>query len=619
MPKFIYKVKDDQGRVKTGTLDVANRKEAEQQLKAKGFTIQDLHPMPESKIGPGRVGQEPAPQRPVNASVVIPPLSLPNRSNPPSGKINSPAFLGRDPKAYEGPTLSLESKSSPAPPEPEEAWEPAAPPPLPPRPGGPPPAQAGGGWPPTVGAIASGPAPAMATPGPPRQPAPPPPAAPPPAPIEDDWSVSPDNIDPNRSGRFHAVPGSAPPDDPNRSGRYGSPPPADWPQSPAARPASPPGEWPPRPGANAPADWPPRPAAAPQAPEWPPRPGSSPPPPAEWPPRPGAQSPAPGPGDWPGKQAPQRPAGPPPGDWPGRPTAGEPPAPRPGAAPPTPEWPPRPAAAAPPALGEWPPRPSIAAPEPAAPSWPPVPGQQPGSDAPMPPRVEVERLPPPRQPVDPGVFAPRVGPASFSGSKIDLGAPPPKLDLETLPPALKLGEPARSAPPSWPPQPEPAAPAAPPTRLELNRPGRPSDPPATPQRPGQWFEENISDEESEDVQPLPTPSSFRQEPEEEVEEIDSWSKVLPPSAPAQKEAGAAPARRRRVEYGSYTDHLDDDDAYPRRRKKGLPVFGCFLFLVLLAAAAAGAAFYLYGHEIIDWLDVRGYGQYAPQWLREYLP
>ncbi|MCE7870412.1 hypothetical protein DYH09_08555, partial [bacterium CPR1] len=152
MAKFIYKVKDDQGRVKTGTLDVANKKEAEQQLKARGFVIQDLHPMPESKIGPGRqaTGQaESPPRQPQNASMVIPPLSLPTRSNPPSGKIQSPAFLGRDPKADSGLNLPLESSKKnpsltiqsrePEPPAPAElepparassgpSWSPAAPP-----------------------------------------------------------------------------------------------------------------------------------------------------------------------------------------------------------------------------------------------------------------------------------------------------------------------------------------------------------------------------------------------------------------------------------------------------------------------------------------------------------
>ncbi|MEW6282428.1 MAG: hypothetical protein AB1758_27720, partial [Candidatus Eremiobacterota bacterium] len=52
MPKFIYKVKDDQGRVKTGTLEVSSKKEAEQTLRAKGFSIQDLHQMPDSAKGP---------------------------------------------------------------------------------------------------------------------------------------------------------------------------------------------------------------------------------------------------------------------------------------------------------------------------------------------------------------------------------------------------------------------------------------------------------------------------------------------------------------------------------------------------------------------------------------
>ncbi len=718
MPKFIYKVKDDQGRVKTGTLDVANRKEAEQQLKAKGFVIQDLHPMPESKIGPGRVGQDPTsvPQRPINQSVVIPPLSLPNRSNPPSGKITSPAFLGRDPSAYEGPKLSLENAEFEPPKEhalEDEATQnwgspppsvglprpaaPARPQPAPPAPGS---------WPPSVGSVASGPAgdwpPRVgsearpewgnAAPGPappPTREAPPPRSRPQneppsgaiemarpglggaPSPAAGEWPPRPSM----------GAPGRPPAEPPSgaiemaRPGSGGAP-------SPAA------GEWPPRPSMGAPAPPPPAanqgmPRSAPPAPnlgaDWgrpaePPSGGTAPRPPLtppgsnEWAPRPltpdpgraglpplgappppntGFGAPAPafgasafepaGPGG-PGGSfgAPPQPGGANTAQGFGAPPVpafgasafgppanlGGPPPPAPGvnpgfAAPPAPNLnqgfgaatPPQPGFGSGNAFGTPPPAQDLSA------GWPPRPGAEAeggrGSDAPLPPRIDLNRMPPPGPTAsDSGAFAPRIAPGTMPappGSKIDLGAPPPKLELEPLRPSdnRPMSAPLEQAPPV-------------PAKLELNRspfgenraaPKAPLPPPEPEEPVGRW-----QDEPDEEAEQSPAPRLFRRD-EEEDDGVDSWSRVLPPAPPLHERT------RRKGDSGSFTSHLADDDELirPVRRKKGFPVFGCFILFLFLVAATAGGAFYYAGHEIYEWLDVHQYAGYVPEWLKQHIP
>jgi hypothetical protein len=148
-------------------------------------------------------------------------------------------------------------------------------------------------------------------------------------------------------------------------------------------------------------------------------------------------------------------------------------------------------------------------------------------------------------------------------------------------------------------------------------PKRDAQPPPVPQpepepdEPDDWLDEPV----------LETPflSNARVD-EEPVEVIDSWSKVLPPRSPSRKaeSQGPAPARRRRAEYDSYTDHLDDEQDHPARRKKG-SVAGCFLLVLFLGTLVAGGSYSLFGHEIADWLEVHGYLQYLPEWLRLHLP
>lgn len=138
----------------------------------------------------------------------------------------------------------------------------------------------------------------------------------------------------------------------------------------------------------------------------------------------------------------------------------------------------------------------------------------------------------------------------------------------------------------------------------------PEPEPDEPEEPDDWLDEPV----------LETPMSSSRVEEEPVEVIDSWSKVLPPRSPSKKSdsQGPAPARRRRAEYDSYTDHLDDDQDQLARRKKG-SVAGCFLLLLFLGTLVSGGSFFLFGHEIADWLEVHGYLQYLPDWLRLHLP
>lgn len=606
MAKFIYKVKDDQGRVKTGTLDVANKKEAERQLKAKGFVIQDLHPMPESKIGPGRqaTGQPEAPPRPQNASMVIPPLTLPTRSNPPSGKIQSPAFLSRDPKADAGLALPLESGRQPLTIQPRQPEAPTEEPPLPSR--GASPSPSAQNW----------------------SPAPPPPIP------------SSPTLPPLSSAPGEGWPPAAPP------------PPAiqGWPPAPAAQ-----QEWPT-----------PSPPTAPPKQGWPP---AAPPTPAEqgWPP---AAPPTPAQQSWPQaaptavEQGWPRTAPPTPAQqgWPPAPPTpaeqGSPPAAP--IAPAQQGWPP--AAPATPAQPGWPP---AAPPIPADRGWPPAAPAQTGRplDAPLPPLGPLDAPAPPALPPL-GARSESLRPAESSyASRIDLSVPPPKIDLSQPPPPLEplariepppppppaplpapkidLATPPPAGRPPEPlfksepiPKPEPALkleprpatsgwpPSAPepalgPTKLELARvPRREAQTPAPPKlEPEQEPEPELEGWPEEPILETPDIGSYRVE-EEPVEVIDSWSKVLPPRSPTRKDPqGPAPARRRRAEDDSYTDHLDQDD-HPARRK-GLA--GCFLTLIFLGTLVAGVSYFLFGHEIADWLEVRGILDYLPEWLRLHAP
>ncbi len=144
-------------------------------------------------------------------------------------------------------------------------------------------------------------------------------------------------------------------------------------------------------------------------------------------------------------------------------------------------------------------------------------------------------------------------------------------------------------------------------------PKREAEPPPSPQpepapdEPDDWLDEPE----------LETHFTAQEEP---VEVIDSWSKVLPPRSPSRKAEpqGPAPSRRRRAEDDSYTDHLDDDQDHPARRKKG-SVAGCLLLLLFLGTLVTGGSFYLFGHEIVDWLEIHGYLQSLPEWLSRHLP
>ncbi len=137
----------------------------------------------------------------------------------------------------------------------------------------------------------------------------------------------------------------------------------------------------------------------------------------------------------------------------------------------------------------------------------------------------------------------------------------------------------------------------------------PEPEPDEPEEPDEWLDEPV----------LETPFIGSRVEEEPVEVIDSWSKVLPPRTPGKKSdfQGLAPARRRRAEYDSYTDHLDDEQDHPRRKKGS--VAGCFLLVLFLGTLVAGGSYFLFGHEIADWLEVHGYLQYLPEWLRLHMP
>ncbi len=207
--------------------------------------------------------------------------------------------------------------------------------------------------------------------------------------------------------------------------------------------------------------------------------------------------------------------------------------------------------------------------------------------------------------------------------------PAPRIDLATSPTAGRLPEP--TAKPEPPPKPEPALkleprpatsswtptpePAPGPTKLELARvPKREAQTPPRPQLEPEP-EPGLEDWPEEPILETPDMGTYQVE-EEPVEVIDSWSKVLPPRSPTRKEPhGPAPARRRRAEDDSYTDHLDDDD-HPARRK-GLA--GCLLTLIFLGTLVAGVSYSLFGHEIADWLEVQGVLDYLPEWLRVHAP